>query len=224
MISILYEDNHIIVVSKPVGMLSQSDIKKNYSLYDYVRDYLKQKKQKENVYLAIVHRLDRNTGGILVFSKSSKSAQRLSEQFRERKIKKTYIAITENIPTPGKEGTMLNYIIKDEKKRIAKLSVEKNSKSKLAILEYKLIDIIEYSSKKYYKFLVFPQTGRFHQIRFQFAIHNAPLIGERKYSNNTVVPFPALWAYEIEFIHPTLKKSMRFTLEPPKDWPFKIQI
>ncbi|GIX41848.1 MAG: RNA pseudouridine synthase [Leptospiraceae bacterium] len=218
----IYEDNHIIVISKPAGMLSQSDIKKQYSLYDYLKDYLKEKTKKNNVYLAILHRLDRNTGGIMVFAKTSKSARRLSEQFKNRIVQKKYIAITENIPEIGKKGKMINYLIKNEKKRIALPATPHHPKAKLAELEYELIETIHLKNKIYYKFLVHPLTGRFHQIRFQFAYYKAPLIGDRKYGNNQITPFPALWAYEIKFTHPTLRKEMIFKSEPPQNWPFEI--
>jgi len=220
MVDFIYEDNHIIVITKPVGMLSQSDVKKQYSVYDYLKDYLKKQKQKENVYLAIVHRLDRNTGGIMIFAKTSKAAMRLSEQFRNRSIQKKYIVVTEKIPTTGEKGRMINYMLKNEQKRIAIASSSKNPSAKLAELEYELIDHIQYRNQTYYKFIVHPLTGRFHQIRFQFAYHGAPLIGDRKYGKNTIIDFPAIWSYEITFQHPTLKKTMNFKSNLPENWPF----
>lgn len=220
MINIIYEDNHIIVVSKPVGMLSQSDEKKQKSLYDYLKDYLKEQKQKENVYLAIVHRLDRNTGGIIIFGKTSKSARRLSEQFRNRQIKKKYLVVTSQIPLPGEKGIMKDYIRKDEKKRLAIKSKENHPYAKYAELEYNLIETISYNNKFFYKFMVYPKTGRFHQIRFQFAQNKAPLLGDRKYGKDTTTPYPALWAYEMEFQHPVKKELMKLRCEPPSNWPF----
>lgn len=216
----IYEDNHIIIITKPPGLLSQSDEKKQYNLYDYLKDYLKQKKQKEIVYLALVHRLDRNTGGIMLFAKTSKAAKRLSEQFQNHTIQKKYLVVTKKIPKTGLNGTMRNYLIKNEKKRLAMPSLPENPKAKLSELEYQFIETLNFHHKTYYKFLVFPKTGRFHQIRFQFSYHGAPLIGDRKYGKNTETPYPALWAYQITFIHPTLKKEMTFTSEPPPEWPF----
>lgn len=222
MFDVIYEDNHIIIVSKPVGMLSQSDVKKQKSLYDYLKDYLKEQKQKDNVYLAIVHRLDRNTGGIMIFAKTSKAASRLSEQFQNRQIQKKYLAVTYAIPVSGESGIMKNYMIKDEKKRLAILGKENNPNAKLAELEYNLIETISYNNKSFYKFIVYPKTGRFHQIRFQFAQNKAPLIGDRKYGNDATIQYPALWAYEIQFNHPVKKEVMIFKSEPPTNWPFNI--
>lgn len=215
---IIYEDNHILVLTKPIGILTQSDRKNSTNLFDQIKAYLKKAKNKSNPYLAIVHRLDRNTGGIIIFAKTSKAAKRLSEQFKNHKVKKKYIAITNRIPSTGKKGIMENYIIKIEKKRIAKLSTKE--KGKYAKLKYEFIEKIHYNHKIFFKFLVEPETGRFHQIRFQFSIHNAPLMGDRKYGKDTTVPFPALWSYEIQFLHPTLKKEMTFRSEPPPQWPF----
>ncbi len=220
MFDIIYEDNHILVISKPVGLLSQSDIKKQKSLYDYLKDYLKERKQKDNVYLAIVHRLDRNTGGIMIFAKTSKSAKRLSEQFQKRQIKKKYLVVTYNIPILGLSGVMKNYMIKNEKKRLAILSKENNPYAKLAELEYHHLETISYQKRSFYKFIVYPKTGRFHQIRFQFAQNKAPLLGDRKYGSDTTIQYPALWAYEIEFYHPINKQIMKYRCEPPINWPF----
>ncbi|MCS7205851.1 MAG: RluA family pseudouridine synthase [Leptospiraceae bacterium] len=224
MLKFLYEDNHLLVVEKPIGMLSQSDRKNEYSLYDYLKDYLKKKKNKQNVYLAILHRLDRNTGGVMIFAKTSKSASRLSEQFRNHQIKKSYIVITSKIPITGTKGTMISYIKKIESKRTAILSNAMDPKAKYAELEYELWNEFEYNQKKYYKFLVHPKTGRFHQIRFQFAQHRAPLLGDRKYGKDTTTPFPALWAYEIQILHPTQKKELHFRTPPPEGWPFNLKI
>lgn len=220
MIPILYEDNHLIVVSKPIGMLSQSDRNHRKSVYDLLKEYLKEKKHKEHVYLAIVHRLDRNTGGVMIFSKTSKSASRISQQFQKRQVQKKYIVVTKTIPATGKNGIMKNYMIKIEKKRLAMTSTKEDPHAKYAELEYQLIDTISYKKKVFYKFIVYPKTGRFHQIRFQFAQNNAPLLGDRKYGQDTTTKYPALWAYEIQFYHPTKKELMIFRSEPPEQWPF----
>ncbi len=219
---ILYEDNHLLCVSKAIGIPTQPDQSGSINLFNELKEYLKKTKNRTNPYLAIVHRLDRNTGGILLFAKSSKSAKRLSLQFKNHLIQKKYIAITKSIPNIGTKGIMENYLIKDQRNRIAILASNKNSKAKLAILKYELLETITYDQKLFYKFLVIPQTGRFHQIRFQFAIHKAPLLGDRKYGNDKTTKYPALWAYEIEFTHPTTKENIKLKCDPPNNWPFTI--
>lgn len=223
MFRILYEDNHLLVTGKEAGILSQADKKNSRNLYAMLQDYLKEKKHKDRVYLAIVHRLDRNTGGVMVFAKTSKAASRLSQQFREHRVVKKYIAITANIPLTGEKGTMKNYLRKDGKLRIALPSKPEEAGSRYAELIYELIETIRFRDRNYYKFLVTPRTGRFHQIRFQFAFHKAPLLGDRKYGKDTSVPFPALWALEIKLLHPTLKKEMAFSYPPPEGWPFSYR-
>ncbi|MFN3605426.1 MAG: RluA family pseudouridine synthase [Leptonema sp. (in: bacteria)] len=221
-LDIHYEDNHILVVKKPIGISTQPDRKNSQNLLEELKNHLKKTKNKENPYVALIHRLDRNTGGIMLFAKTSKAAYRLSNQFKNNQVKKKYLALTKNIPNLGEKGIMQNYLIKIESKRMAKLSTKENPKAKFSKLKYEMIEKIVYLDQTYYKFLVSPETGRFHQIRVQFSIHNAPLLGDRKYGNDKTTPYPALWAYEISFIHPTLKKEMTFQIAPPKNWPFFI--
>ncbi len=221
MFSILYEDNQILVVSKSAGFLTQSDERNNPNLLDELKKYLKEKYQKKgNVYLALVHRLDRNTGGVIVFAKTSKSAKRLSEQFKNHIVQKKYIVITRNIPKTGKKGIMIHFIKKDSRRKIAISGKEEDKFSKKAILEYELQEIIKRNQLRFYKFIVSLKTGRFHQIRFQFAKEGAPLLGDRKYGKDKTVPFPTLWAYELEIIHPTKKEKMKLISYPPTNWPF----
>lgn len=219
-LEILYEDNHLLCITKPIGISTQPDQNGSINLFFELKKYLKKTKNCTNPYLAIIHRLDRNTGGVLIFAKTSKAAKRLSEQFKKRLIEKKYIAYTSTIPTIGPRGVMENYLIKIESKRIAVLASNNHAKAKLAKLRYELLETLTYNQKLYYKFLVIPETGRFHQIRFQFAVHKAPLLGDRKYGNDKTTKYPALWAYEIDCIHPTTKQKIKLKSEPPFDWPF----
>lgn len=190
---ILYEDNHVIAVVKPAGLLIESDINNDRCLLEDVRAYLKEKYQKPgNVFVGLIHRLDRNVSGIVVFAKTSKGASRLSAQFREHSIKKIYHALVEGKVTPLK-GTLKNKLEKDE--RNMKAYVSENGKE--AILNYRVIDMIDGNSLVE----VDLKTGRFHQIRAQFSLIGHPIVGDIKYgsslalSNGTL----ALAATHLEF-------------------------
>lgn len=208
MINILYEDNHLLVVEKKVGVLSQSDGSNTPDMLTILKQYLKDKYNKPgNVYLGLVHRLDKNVGGVMVFAKTSKAAKRLSEGIRNREFKKTYLAICEGI-LKG-EGEYIDYL-----KRVEYRSEISNSKEgKLAILSYKAL------SRKNNDTLVKInlETGRHHQIRVQFSYHNHPLLGDEKYGSKGAYPL-ALFAYKLEFTHPTTKEKLSFTLLPKEGY------
>ena len=212
-LNVIYEDNHIIVVEKVAGILTQSDSSGELDMQLLIKQYIKEKYNKPgNVFVGIVHRLDRNVGGIMVFAKTSKGASRLSEEIREHRFKKRYIAIVDGV-LGKKEEVYEDYLQKDEKNNIVKI-VEKETKgAKYAKLDYKVIK----QCKNKTMVSINLHTGRAHQIRVQFSSRGHALIGDTKYGKikNTSI---ALWAYEIEFKHPTKDEIMKFTLMPTKEW------
>ena len=213
MINILYEDNHLLVVEKKVGVLSQSDGSNTPDMLTILKEYLKEKYNKPgNVYLGLVHRLDKNVGGVMVFAKTSKAARRLSEQIRNREFKKTYLAICKGIIKS--DGEYLDYL-----KRIEYRSVVSNSKEgKLASLTYQVLDIKDNNTLVKINL----GTGRHHQIRVQFAYHNHPLLGDEKYGSIGKHPL-ALFAYKLEFSHPTTKEKLNFSLVPKEGYFFSFE-
>ena len=171
-INIIYEDNHLLVVEKPINIPVCEDETKDLDLLTILKKYIKEKYNKPgNVYLGLVHRLDRPVGGIMVFAKTSKAASRLSNQVREKKLNKVYYAIVEN--KLKKEDTLKDYLIKNEKTNIT--TVTNKEKGKEAILEYKVIDTKDNLNLIKINLI----TGRSHQIRVQFSSRNNPLFGDQ---------------------------------------------
>ena len=211
MYNIIYEDNHLLVVEKPFNMPMQEDNSKDLDLLTYYKKYLKDKYNKpNNVYLGLVHRLDRPTGGICVFAKTSKCASRLSDQIRTNKFHKEYIAIVSNNNLLD-TNTYIDYLLKDNKTNIVSI----NDKGKYCELSY----IILKHNKEYAKVLINLKTGRSHQIRVQFASRNQWLYGDQKYNPNSVVKQQlALWSYSIKFYHPISNEIIEFKLDPPKQF------
>ena len=214
MINVIYEDNHIIVVEKPVNIPVQADDSKDLDFLSMIKKYIKDKYNKPgNVYVGLVHRLDRPVGGIMVFAKTSKAASRLSEQVRLNKIKKVYHAVIEGKPL--KEGHLEDYLFKDSKTNTTKV----NKSGKLSILDYKLISTVENLSLV----KVFLKTGRSHQIRVQFSSRNLPLYGDQRYNKNAKVGQQiALYATSLSFEHPTTKENLTFELDLPNKYPWNI--
>jgi len=215
-INIIYEDNHLLVVEKPVNIPVCEDETKDLDLLTILKKFLKEKYRKEgNVYLGLVHRLDRPVGGIMVFAKTSKAASRLSNQVREKKLIKTYYAVIEN----GIElkGTLRDYLIKNTKTNTS--AVTTKEKGKEAILNYEVI-----ASKNNLNLVKINLiTGRSHQIRVQFASRNNPLYGDQKYNINAKAHSNiALFSKKLEFIHPTTKEKLVFEIDLPKRYPFNI--
>lgn len=208
-LNILYEDNHILVVEKKEGILSQSDITGDIDLLTIVKEYIKEKYNKPgNVYIGLIHRLDREVGGIMVFARTSKAARRLNEEIKNHNFKKNYVAVLDGI-VDKKEGTLINYIYKDEKKKIAKIVDEKYTGAKKAELSY---NVLAYKNNKTIV-KVNLITGRYNQIRVQFKNIGHPLLGDKKYGSNKNT-FLRLFAYELSFIHPVKKELMNFKLLP----------
>lgn len=203
-LNIIYEDNHIIVVEKPVNMLSQSDNTKDLDLQTALKMYTKEKYHKPgNVYIGLVHRLDRPTGGLMVFARTSKSASRLSEEIRNKSFKKSYLAVI-NGKTKEKD-TLEDYLEKQGNISI----ISTKEKGKYAKLDYELIAYKDNLSLV----KVNLETGRNHQIRLQFKSRNMPLYGDNKYNNEKNKNL-GLYAYKLEFTHPTKKEKMVFINYP----------
>lgn len=214
MINVIYEDNHLLVVEKPINIPTQEDNTKDKDLLTILKKYIKEKYNKPgNVYLGLVHRLDRPVGGIMVFARTSKAASRLSEQVRNKTFKKTYNAVViGNIENTGK---LKDNLLKDEKRNIVK--VDKNGKE--AILNFKKLNYKNNMSLVEINL----QTGRSHQIRVQMANHGYPLFGDQKYNKTAKVGEQiALFAKKIEFIHPTTNELLTFELDLPNRYPFTI--
>lgn len=214
MINIIYEDNHLLVVEKPINVPVQRDESKDLDFFTMLKEFIKKRDNKPgNVYLGLVHRLDRPVGGIMVFAKTSKCASRLSEQVRDRTLKKTYYAVVEG--KVEKEGTLRDNLLKDTKNNIVKI----DKKGKEAILDYKLI---EYKNN-YSLVKINLKTGRSHQIRVQFSSRDHALYGDQKYNKNAKVGQQiALFAKELELIHPTTKEIMKFSLDLKDIYPLNM--
>ena len=207
-LNILYEDNHLIVVEKPSNVLSQKDNTNDLDLPTIVKNYLKEKYAKKgNVYLGLIHRLDRPVGGIMVFAKTSKAAKRLTESFKKHDIVKKYLAICNGkfIESTG------SFVDKLERLDNGNTIISKNGKE--ASLTYK---VLAYNKDKNISLVeVDLKTGRHHQIRVQFSSHNHPICGDQRYGLKEKMQI-CLFAYFLEFTHPVTKETLKFTLKPAK--------
>ena len=213
MINIIYEDNHLLVVEKPINMLVQADSTNDEDILTMLKFYLKDKYKKPgNVYLGLVHRLDRPVGGIMVFAKTSKAASRLSEQIRNKTFKKTYLAVIDG--KVENSGVFIDKLVKNHTENMVKVSDDgKYAELSYRLLKYKdKLSLVEIDLK----------TGRSHQIRVQFASRGFPLYGDQKYNSKGAKNQIALFASKIEFIHPTTREKMIFELEKPLRYPFNI--
>ena len=217
-LNIIYEDNHIIVVEKPVNIPSQGDKTEDVDMLTLIKAYLKEKYNKPgNVYLGLVHRLDRMVGGVMVFAKTSKAASRISEYIRQKNVKKRYLAVVNGIlPVSDKKIELRNYLLKNERLNMSKVVNKDTKGSKEAILEYKVIKNFEYNNKKYSLVDIDLHTGRHHQIRVQFANIGHPLYGDIKYGQkiNKVGQNLALFSYYLSFFHPTKDEYLEFKFMP----------
>lgn len=215
-INILYEDNHIIVVVKQANVPVQEDSSKDLDLLTMIKQYLKEKYNKPgNVYLGLVHRLDRPVSGVMVFAKTSKAASRLSEQIRMHNFKKKYAAVVHGILN-SKKSELVNYIVKD-KNNNSKICV--NKEGKLAKLKYCVLD--EDKDRNLSLVDIDLETGRHHQIRVQFACIGHFLYGDQRYGVQDRNQL-ALIAYGLEFVHPVKKEYMKFKIEIPKTGIWKV--
>jgi len=214
-LDILFEDNHLIIVNKIPGDLSQGDITGDQTLGDKIKSYLKKKYNKKgNVYLGIAHRLDRPTSGLIIFTKTSKALSRINELFKKNEIKKTYWAIV-NLMEEKVSGKLVNYLIKNKKQNKSYVTNSLNKESKKAILNYKKkMDLDKYSLLS-----INLETGRHHQIRTQLAYIGYPIKGDLKYGypRSNKDGSIHLHSRKISFIHPVTKKKIQIIANPPKN-------
>ena len=212
MINIIYEDNHLLVVEKPINIPVQEDSSKDLDFLTILKDFIKKRDNKPgNVFLGLVHRLDRPVGGIMVFAKTSKCASRLSEQVRNRTFKKTYFAVVEG--KVEEKGTLIDKLLKDTKNNIVKV----DKKGKEAILDYELVENKDNLSLVKINL----KTGRSHQIRVQFSSRGHALYGDQKYNSKAKIGEQiALFSNSITFNHPVTKQSLTFELPLPNRKPW----
>ena len=212
---VLYEDNHLIAVKKEPGSIVQSDKTGDETLAEEVKAYIKRKYKKPgDVFLGIIHRLDRPVGGVIVFARTSKALTRMNELFREKKISKTYWAIVEEKP-PIEDGQLVNWLNKNQDKNRSRAYDIEVKDSKKAELTYRLMG----RSKHYYYIEVHPQTGRHHQIRVQLAHLGCKIKGDVKYGAKRTNKDGSihLFARSLSFIHPVKKEKLIIRSNPPMD-------
>lgn len=204
-LKVLYEDNHIIVVLKPQNILSQSDNTKDLDMLTIVKQYIKEKYNKPgNVYIGLVHRLDRPTGGIMIFARTSKAASRLSKDIKNNKMHKFYLAVIPNFK--DNKGEYIDYLLKNDN---GNTIVTTKDKGKYSNLKYELIKEKNELSLVEIELI----TGRHHQIRVQFSSRGYPLYGDQRYGKEDKKQL-ALFCYKLEFIHPVKKEKMVFVEYP----------
>ncbi|NLC87923.1 MAG: RNA pseudouridine synthase [Clostridiaceae bacterium] len=219
-LNVIYEDNHIIVVEKIVNIPSQGDKTGDIDMLTIIKQYLKEKYNKPgDVYLGLVHRLDRPVGGVMVFAKTSKAASRLSEQVRVKEFKKKYLVVA-NGKMDKLTATLEDYLLKNEKANMSKVVKEGTKNSKLAILDYEVLKYDEEIDLSVLK--VNLHTGRHHQIRVQLSSRNHSIYGDQKYGGRGHGKQIALWAYELTIIHPVTKQEMTFKVLPEINGTWKI--
>ena len=211
--TVVYEDNHIIVVNKTASEIVQADKTGDTPLSETVKQYLKEKYQKPgNVFLGVTHRLDRPVSGLVVFAKTSKALTRLNEMFRTSEVKKTYWAVVKNAPKEP-EGELVHFLVRNEKQNKSYAYDKEVPKSKKAILDYRLVG----RSENYYLLEVDLKTGRHHQIRCQLAKMGCPIKGDLKYGAQRSNPDGSicLHARMVKFIHPVSKELIELTAPVP---------
>ena len=219
-VNVIYEDNHIIVVEKPVNIPSQGDKTGDIDMLTIIKEYLKKKYNKPgNVYLGLVHRLDRPVGGVMVFAKTSKAAARLSEEVREKIFKKTYLVIVNGRFSKTK-GILEDYLVKNVKKNMSKVLKEGTKNSKLAKLDYEVLKYNEETNLSVLKINL--HTGRHHQIRVQLSSRDHSIYGDQKYGGRGHGKQIALWAYKLQIVHPISKQTMEFVSIPKQEGSWKI--
>jgi len=206
---ILFEDNHLLVAVKPPGVLSQPGNKKLPDMLTVLKEYLKEKYDKPgNVFLGLVHRLDLNVGGVMVFARTSKAASRLFEEIKDKRFEKHYLAVVEGDLKMGSQAALEDNLVKDEKERVAHVA----KSGQFSRLVYTVI--VNRGGKSLLEIRL--ESGRFHQIRAQLASRGYPITGDAKYGAKGLLPDNriALWAYYLAFEHPITKEKMVFRTYP----------
>ena len=214
-LKVIYEDNHIIVVIKPQNIPSQEDESKDKDLLTMVKDYIKVKENKPgNVYVGLVHRLDRPTGGVMVFAKTSKAASRLTQEIQEGNLTKNYLAVVNGKPRE-KRAKLVNFLQKNARTNTVMVVPELTTGAKRAELNYDVVEEKEKVSLVKVELI----TGRSHQIRVQMKHIGCPIYGDVRYGGDKLAKGHnlALWSYELKLIHPTTKENMTFKVYPPEE-------
>ncbi len=209
---ILFEDNHLLVIDKPIGILSQADFTKDPNLFDLIKEYLKIKYQKPgNVYLGLIQRLDRPVGGVMIFGKTSKASSRLQDQMKSGQISKQYLAVTEAHP-PNEIGRLVHYLSKDEERNKTKVYDKAKKDTKECVLDYKVL------ANLHGKCLlqIDLHTGRSHQIRAQLAHISCAICGDMKYGKTKSKHDIALFSYKLSLLHPVGNEKLSFRAYPKK--------
>lgn len=219
-LKILYEDNHVIVVQKIPNIPSQGDKTNDVDMLTMIKQYIKEKYNKPGeVYLGLIHRLDRPVGGVMVFAKTSKAASRLSEQVRNKVLKKTYLAIVDGKMEKTKDA-LEDYLLKNEKNNISKVVKENTKNAKYAKLNYEVLKYEKEINLSLLKIIL--HTGRHHQIRLQLSNRNHSIYGDQKYGTRGRGKQICLWAYELTMLHPISKQEMTFKSIPEAIGSWKI--
>ena len=219
-LNVIYEDNHIIVVEKMVNIPSQGDKTGDVDMLSIIKDYLKEKYQKPgNVYLGLIHRLDRPVGGVMVFAKTSKAAARLSEQVREKAFQKEYLVVV-NGKMESQKGEWRDWLFKNESANMSKVVPEGTKNAKQASLEYEVLKYNEEINLSVVRVKL--HTGRHHQIRVQFSSRGHSIYGDQKYGGRGHGKQIALWAYRLTIFHPITKEEMTFQVLPEINGTWKI--
>lgn len=219
-LKVIYEDNHIIVVEKIVNIPSQADKTGDEDMLSLIKAYLKEKYNKPgNVYLGLVHRLDRPVGGVMVFAKTSKAASRLSEEVRNKTFQKEYLVIC-NGKMEKEKDTLVDYLWKDENKNTSYVVKPTKKNAKQAILDY---EVLKYDKEQDLSVLkINLHTGRHHQIRVQLSSRMHAIYGDNKYHGRGAGTGVCLWAYKLTIVHPVTKEQMTFKDLPEQKGMWKL--
>lgn len=219
-VNVLFEDNHLLLVEKPINIPVQADRSEDRDLLNILKENIKVRDEKPgNVYLGLVHRLDRPVGGVMVFAKTSKSASRLSDMLRRHVIERKYVAVVHGTPKK-KQGQLIHYLVKDSRTNKVSVVAATHSEGKKAVLDYEVIA----THKGFSLLSVQLHTGRPHQIRVQLSTMGHPIFGDQKYGEKVNRPGQqlALWAHQIGFEHPVRKEPLSVNSIPPHEHPWNM--